>query len=210
MRMRRKKHGAERYAACEKYLMPENFTSVKDIYGTEKPLRVEIGCGKGDFICKTSEAEPDYNYVAFEKVLDVLVVAAEKISSLELSNVRVMRADANTIDEYFPEHSVDRIYLNFSDPWPKKGYFKRRLTYRGFLEKYKKILKKGGAVYFKTDNDALFDFSLEEFAAAGFRLEAVTRDLHTSEYAEGNIMTEYERNFSSMGKNINHLRAFID
>ena len=209
MRMRRKKHGAERLAACGEYLMPEEFSSTLQIYGTQSPLRIEIGCGKGDFIIGTAQNEGAFNYVAVEKVGDVMVVAAEKVKSLGLTNVRLMRADAGSLDEYFPAHCVDRIYLNFSDPWPKKGYFKRRLTYRGFLEKYKKLLIPGGSIYFKTDDEALFDFSLEELQASGFTVECVTRDLHASEYNEGNVMTEYERNFSSMGKKINHLRAYV-
>ena len=110
-----------------------------------------------------------------------------------------MIGDAKTLTEYFEPHTFDRLYLNFSDPWPKAGHAKRRLTHRGFLEIYRGLLKEGGMLYFKTDNEGLFDFSLEEFAAAGLTIEWQTRDLHNTELAATNIMTEYETNFSSKG-----------
>ncbi|MBQ8182846.1 MAG: tRNA (guanosine(46)-N7)-methyltransferase TrmB [Clostridia bacterium] len=210
MRIKKKKHGAERLEACGdiviKNLKEEGSTSEK-LFGNSNPLRIEIGCGKGDFIVGTAAKEPDVNFLAIEKVSDVLMLAAEKVKKSELKNIRVCCVDAKELSEIFSAGSVDRIYLNFSDPWPKSRHEKRRLTYRSFLEIYKKILKTDGALYFKTDNRGLFDFSLEEFKGFGMRLEKLTYDLHNSEYMEGNVMTEYEKRFSSMGVPINRVEA---
>ena len=212
MRVHKKKHGAERLEACGniviKDLKAEGNTS-QELFGNDNPIRIEIGCGKGDFIVGTAAKEPDVNFLAVEKVSDVLVIAAEKVKNSGLSNVRVCCVDAKELEEIFPEGSIDRIYLNFSDPWPKSRHEKRRLTYRTFLEIYKKILKPDGAVYFKTDNRGLFDFSLEEFKEFGMRLEKLTFDLHNSEYMEGNVMTEYERRFSGMGVSINRVEGYF-
>lgn len=212
MRVKKKKHGAERLEACGKIvikdLRAEGNTS-QQLFGNDNPIRIEIGCGKGDFIVGTAAKEPDVNFLAVEKVSDVLMLAAEKVKKSELPNVRVCCVDAKELAEIFPEGSIDRIYLNFSDPWPKSRHEKRRLTYRTFLEIYKKILKPDGAVYFKTDNRGLFDFSLEEFKEFGMRLEKLTFDLHNSEYMEGNVMTEYERRFSGMGVSINRVEGYF-
>lgn len=212
MRVKKKKHGAERLEACGKIvikdLRAEGNTS-QQLFGNDNPIRIEIGCGKGDFIVCTAAKEPDVNFLALEKVSDVLMLAAEKVKKSELSNIRVCCVDAKELAEIFPEGSIDRIYLNFSDPWPKSRHEKRRLTYRTFLEIYKKILKPDGAVYFKTDNRGLFDFSLEEFKEFGMRLEKLTFDLHNSEYMEGNVMTEYERRFSGMGVSINRVEGYF-
>lgn len=212
MRVKKKKHGAERLEACGKIvikdLRAEGNTALQ-LFGNDNPIRIEIGCGKGDFIVGTAAKEPDVNFLAVEKVSDVLMLAAEKVKRSELPNIRVCCVDAKELAEIFPESSIDRIYLNFSDPWPKSRHEKRRLTYRTFLEIYKKILKPDGAVYFKTDNRGLFDFSLEEFKEFGMRLEKLTFDLHDSEYMEGNVMTEYERRFSSMGVPINRVEGYF-
>lgn len=210
MRIKKKKHGAERLEACGdiviKDLRAEGNTA-QQLFGNDNPIRIEIGCGKGDFIVGTAEKEPGVNFLAIEKVSDVLMLAAEKVKKSELSNIRVCCVDAKELVEIFPEGSIDRIYLNFSDPWPKSRHEKRRLTYRTFLEIYKKILKPDGAIYFKTDNRGLFDFSLEEFKEFGMTLDKLTYDLHNSEYLEGNVMTEYEKRFSSMGVPINRVEA---
>ena len=213
MRVHKKKHGAERLEACGniviKDLKSEGNTS-QALFGNDNPIRIEIGCGKGDFIVGTAAKEPDVNFLAVEKVSDVLVIAAEKVKNSGLSNVRVCCVDAKELEEIFPEGSIDRIYLNFSDPWPKARHEKRRLTYRTFLAIYKKILKKDGAIHFKTDNRGLFDFSLEEFKEFGMRMEKLTFDLHNSEYMEGNVMTEYEKRFSSMGVPINRVECYFE
>lgn len=212
MRVKKKKYGAQRLEACGniviKNLKEAGNTSEK-LFGNNNPLRIEIGCGKGDFITGTAKKEPDVNFLAVERVSDVLVTAAEKVKNSELKNVRVCCIDAKELAEIFEEGSIDRIYLNFSDPWPKSRHEKRRLTYRSFLEIYKKILKPGSAVYFKTDNRGLFDFSVEEFKEFGLKLDKLTYDLHNSEYFESNVMTEYEKRFSSMGVPINRVEAYF-
>lgn len=213
MRVKKKKHGAQRLEACGEIVITDlksQGNTSKTLFGNSNPLRLEIGCGKGDFIVGTAFAEPEVNFLAVERVSDVLVLAAEKVKKSGLSNVRVCCTDAAQLGEIFPEGSVDRIYLNFSDPWPKSRHEKRRLTYRTFLDIYKKILKPGGAVFFKTDNRPLFDFSLEEFKNYGMTVEKITYDLHNSEYAVGNILTEYEKRFSDMGVPINRAEVYFD
>ncbi len=203
MRMRKKKHGAERIAACAEYFL-QNREEI-----TNFPIEIEIGCGKGAFITQMARRFPDRNFVAIEKISDVILFAAEKLKEQKLENVKLMRANAQTLNEFFKAGDVKRIYLNFSDPWPKKGHYKRRLTYRGFLELYKTFLTADGEIILKTDNVSLFDFSLEEFEAAGFKLREISRDLHNSGYAEDNIMTEYEKNFSEKGFSINRVVAYL-
>ena len=203
MRARKKKHGAERLAAVSEYFIE------RPVLEDNKKTYLEIGCGKGKFIIENAEKNPDINYIAVEKVSDVILLAAEKANNKQLMNIKFMICDAKGLNEIFPEHSVDRIYLNFSDPWPKAGHYKRRLTYKAFLDVYKQILKTDGAIFFKTDNIGLFEFSLESFTADGWRLENVTYDLHNSEFAEENIMKEYEKNFSEKGFKINRLEAYL-
>ena len=203
MRMRKKKHGAERISACSEYFIPEG-TEINDF-----PIELEIGCGKGSFISGMSKRYPEKKFIAMERVSDVILLAAERIKSEEINNVKFIIGDARNLKEYFPAASVERLYLNFSDPWPKKGYAKRRLTHRGFLELYKEILVPNGEIVFKTDNIGLFEFSLEEFTAAGFKLRELTYDLHNSEYNDNNIVTEYEKNFSEKGFKINRVVAYL-
>lgn len=212
MRMRKKKHADERILACDELMLHTNETDTafkeSDFINNGK-LRLEIGCGKGGFICETAKRESDVHFIAVEKISNVAVSALERAKAAELENLRFVIGDAAKICELLPEHSVDILYLNFSDPWPKKGYAKRRLTHRAFLELYRRVLKPDGAIFFKTDNRGLFDFSLEEFTAAGYVLKNVTYDLHNSEFAENNVMTEYERNFSEKGVPINRCEAHL-
>ena len=210
MRMRKKKHGAERIEACAELriadpaAMKEGFG---DIFPVERPVHMEIGCGKGNFACGMAKKYPDVNFVAVERVADVCCIALEKAKAAsaerQSDNIRFLIGDAKILAENVKPHSLDCIYLNFSDPWPKKGHAKRRLTHRGFLEIYKGLLKEDGILRLKTDNVGLFDFSLEEFEAVGATVLWQTRDLHTSERAEDNVMTEYEKNFSEKGFTIN-------
>ena len=206
MRMRRKKHGAERIAACSAILIEQNSAETVDpasFFSVSRPLHLEIGCGKGDFAVGMATKHPDCNFIAMERVPDVACIALEKAMAAKDSrpdNLRFLIGDAQTLNDRFLPHTVERIYLNFSDPWPKKGYAKRRLTHRGFLEAYRTLLCEGGTLYLKTDNEGLFDFSLEEFAACGLTVEWISRDLHTSEMAADNVMTEYERSFSEKGQ----------
>ncbi len=208
MRMRKKKHGAERIEACADILIknPESLREgIGDVFSRKGILCLEIGCGKGNFSVGMTKKYPEINLIAMEKIADVCCVALEKAMADRESrpdNLRFIIGDAEKLVEWFPPHSVDRIYLNFSDPWPKSGHAKRRLTHRNFLEKYKNILKVGGELIFKTDNEGLFDFSIEEFEAFGLEMLWMTRDLHASDRAEENVMTEYEKNFSEKGFSI--------
>ena len=206
MRMRRKKHGAERIAACSEILIERPTAPVEDLqayFSLPRPIHLEIGCGKGDFAVGMAAKHPDCNFIAMERVSDVACLALEKAMNAKDTrpdNLRFLIGDAQNLTEWFPQHSVDCIYLNFSDPWPKKGYAKRRLTHEGFLNRYREILREGGRLLLKTDNEGLFDFSLEQFALCGLTVEWMTRDLHASEMAKDNVMTEYERNFSQKGQ----------
>lgn len=197
MRMRARGHLDERLDACQNITL-ENYNDAAHEFIGSSPLHIEIGCGKGRFITETAKLNPEIKYIAVEKVSNVIVLAMEKAVNAEVSNLRFMRGNFQILAESIPDKSTDRIYLNFSDPWPKKGYAKRRLTHGGFLEIYKRILKDDGEICFKTDNRELFDFSLESFPENGFELSEVTFDLHNSDF-EGNIMTEYEERFSQMG-----------
>ncbi len=208
MRMRKKKNGAARIEACRELLI----TDVERLknepqyaFPCKKPLHLEIGCGKGSFACGMANAHSNVNFIAMEKVPDVACLALEKAkrsAEERNNNLRFLIGDAKNLLEWFPKASIDCIYLNFSDPWPKSGHAKRRLTYRSFLALYQELLIPNGILAFKTDNEGLFDFSIEEFQEFGLEIEWLTRDLHTSEYNEGNVMTEYETLFSSKGQPI--------
>ena len=179
-----------------------------EVFNNDNPVRIEIGMGKGRFVSTLAQLNPDINYVGIEKYSSVLLRAVEKQDELNLPNLRFIRMDAEAITEVFDRGEVDRIYLNFSDPWPKDRHAKRRLTSRQFFERYNIILKKDGQVEFKTDNRSLFDFSVEEVKEAGWQLRAVTYDLHNdAKLCEGNVMTEYEERFSAAGNPICKLIA---
>lgn len=209
MRMRKKKHGEERLAACSEFLvekpslanLPEN-----------SPVWLEIGAGKGGFAKGMTKKHPHVSYFAMERVTDCVVLAAEGAkreaeASGDCRNLKFIIDTADNLTKLFAPKSVDAIFLNFSDPWPKKGYAKRRLTHRRYLAVYFNLLKDGGTLTFKTDNVGLFDFSLEEIESMGLELDAVTRDLHASEYMKDNVVTEYEAAFSSQGVKINMLKV---
>ncbi len=205
MRMRKKKNGAARIEACGDLLISDHEALVEDAqfaFPVKKELHLEIGCGKGNFSCGMSVLHPSINFIAMEKVPDVACLALEKAKKSDADredNLRFLIGDAKNLTEWLPPHSVDCIYLNFSDPWPKSGHAKRRLTHKNFLEIYRGILCDGGILKLKTDNLGLFEFSLESFAEFGLELLWSTRDLHASEKNTGNVMTEYEANFSSQG-----------
>ncbi len=174
-----------------------------DIFGNDHPIRIEIGMGKGQFIHALAKLHPEINYVGIEKYSSVLLRAIQKMEEEELPNLKFVRMDAEDILKVFDPGEVDRIYLNFSDPWPKDRHAKRRLPSEAFLRRYDVILKKDGQLEFKTDNRPLFDFAVEELEPAGWKAEVITYDLHADEkLMEGNIMTEYEEKFSSMGNPI--------
>lgn len=209
MRMRKKKHGNERIEACSEFLLGGKEEINKLRAEGNMPLRLEIGCGKGDFAVTFSSRYKDKLFVAMEKFSDVAVCTLEKAKVAECDNLKVYIGDAKNLPELFEKGDICELYLNFSDPWPKSGHAKRRLTYREFLKLYKSIMTDDGVIIFKTDNRPLFDFSLEEFEAEGFKLENITYDLHNSPQNEGNIETEYERNFSAKGFSINRVEAYL-
>ena len=197
------------YANEYVYTEPEGMAGTwSQIFGNNNPVHIEIGMGKGRFITTLASMNPDINYVGIEKYSSVLLRAVEKQDELCLPNLRFIRMDAENITSVFGKEEVDRIYLNFSDPWPKDRHAKRRLTSRQFFARYDEILKSTGRVEFKTDNRPLFDFSVEEVNEAGWKLSVCTYDLHNDEkLVEGNVMTEYEERFSSQGNPICKLVA---
>ena len=173
------------------------------VFENPGPLHLEIGCGKGRFLQELALRHPEVNYLGIEKFSSVLLRALEKRAETDCNNLFFLRFDAEELTEIFAGGEVGKIYLNFSDPWPKARHHKRRLTSREFLARYERILSPGGVVEFKTDNVKLFDFSLEEAEAAGWEVLQVTRDLHRDPVMnEGNIMTEYEQKFSLLGNRI--------
>lgn len=209
MRMRKKKNCGERMERCSELWIKnpeENRGKWRDVFGNDNDIHLEIGCGKGDFVCGIASLHRDINYIAIEKVKDVLVMAMEKASAAGLKNVRFIDADAQNLESIFKFAEIKRIYLNFSDPWKKGKQAKRRLTHKNFLDKYKKLLPEGNYICFKTDNKALFEFSLNSFAQENFKLENITFDLHASSIEE-NVMTEYEKRFSQVGMPIYRLTA---
>ena len=205
MRLRNIK-GADERIAESKYVVQnpaEVKGSWKDCFGNSNPLYIEIGMGKGQFLHAMAKEYPDVNFVGVEKYSSVLLRAIQKMEEDEVSNLKFICIDAKEILDAFGEGEVDKIYLNFSDPWPKDRHAKRRLPSREFLKKYDVILKKDGFLEFKTDNRGLFDFAVEELPEAGWKAKVVTYDLHNDEeLCKGNIMTEYEEKFSSMGNPI--------
>jgi len=176
-----------------------------EMHPGRRTLQLELGCGKGGFTCAAAAAEPEALLVAVERVPDAMVVAMERAVAAGLENVRFIDADAGMLPELFAPGEASRIYINFCDPWPKKKQFKRRLTAPGFLALYRQVLAPGGEIWFKTDNAPLFDWSLEQLAAAGFRLSEVTHDLHAG--GEKGILTDYEKKFVGEGKPICRLVA---
>lgn len=175
-----------------------------EVFGNDNPIHIEIGMGKGTYIMECARRNPDINYIGIEKYSSVLLRALEKREEEpDLKNLYFIRMDAEYIENVFDKDEVDNIFLNFSDPWPKERNAKRRLTSDRFLKRYTNIMKKDGKVTFKTDNKDLFEYSVETATECGWTIEILTRDLHHSEYNEGNIMTEYEKKFSQLGNKIN-------
>ena len=242
MRMKKKRHGNDRIELLSDLFCEQATDAIapdSSAYASNAPLRVEIGCGKGDFVRQLSVKEPNYNYLAIEKISDVAIVAAEKyaisrglgdkapnggwvradgsvtaygegkveLTLEERGNVRFLVGDAKQLLESMPDSSVESLYINFCDPWSKKGYAKRRLTHIDFLKMYSRILMPGGKLCFKTDNRELFDFSVEQIGESSFTIQDISYDLHASEFNRENLRTEYEENFSAKGFKINYLKA---
>lgn len=162
-------------------------------FANDNPIYLEIGMGKGDFIIENAKKYPNINFIGIEKYDSVIVRALQKLKNEDLINLKLIRIDAKFLDELF-FHEIDRIYLNFSDPWPKKRHTERRLTSHTFLRKYDSVLKKEKKLYIKTDNTSLFEFSLESLTQYGYFIDKVSLDLHNSDVKD-NIMTEYEKKF---------------
>ena len=222
MRMRKKKHLDERLEACGDYFIKAmtddlNFeTSIekkeyfdfKELFGNDNPVELEIGCGKGGFVNEKAKQNPDINFLAVEKIGNVIVSACEAAKENNLPNVRFLKCSAEYLEKYIKPKSIARIYLNFSCPYPKNKYKNHRLTNRKFLKIYSGILADGAEIHQKTDNMHFFEYSLEEFSFAGFKMKNISLDLHKSDF-EGNIVTEYEKRFSEMGFPIYRLEAYI-
>ncbi len=179
----------------------------KDVFGNENPIEIEIGMGKGRFIMELAALHPNINYVGIERYPSVLLRGLQKRAELELNNIYFMCVDAKNLAEIYAPGEVEKIYLNFSDPWPKDRHEKRRLTSEDFMAVYNQILRPDGVVEFKTDNRGLFDYSLEAIPRAGWKIKDFTYDLHNDEMGIGNVMTEYEEKFSSKGNPIYKLIA---
>lgn len=175
-------------------------------FKNNNPIHLEVGTGKGQFITGLGELNPDSNYIGFELQTSVIVSALDKIIEKELKNVKLINNDAQKLTEFFGVGELSRVYLNFSDPWPKIRHAKRRLTHHNFLQLYKTLLKEDGEIHFKTDNQHLFEFSLESFSSFGMVVKNISLDLHKSEI-EGNVMTEYEEKFSQKGNPIYRCEA---
>ena len=188
--------GSREMIADSKYVIQDAENQkgkIKTYFEKEQPIRIEIGMGKGRFIMQMAEENPEINFIGIEKYSSVLLRAIQKMEQNELPNLRFIRMDAEDITEVFEKGEVDRIFLNFSDPWPKDRHAKRRLPSKEFLKRYDEILKKDGVIEFKTDNRDLFDFAVEQLEPAGWKAEVITYDLHHDPVlCEGNIMTEYE------------------
>lgn len=201
MRLRKVKNALERLRENEQYFV-ENASSFKGKWNTlfqnANPIHIEIGCGKGSFIKELASRNPSINYLAIEKYDSVLLRALEKVEAENLKNLRLILLDASQLEDFFGIGEVSRIYINFSDPWPKYAHRKRRLTYTSFLESYKRILTEAGEVFQKTDNRKLFEFSLESFSQNGWFLSNISLDLHKDEEQE-NIRTEFEEKWSKLG-----------
>ena len=204
MRMRRMKNLDSRMEATSAYRIgvPEDY---KGKWRSLKPdctaLWVEVGCGKGKFTAETAEANPDVLLIAVERCREAMVVAMEKAQKMGLKNVFFIDMDVAGIEEIFAAGEMDRLFINFPDPWPRKKNAKRRLTHRGFLDKYCRTVKEGGEIHFKTDNAPLFEYSVEEFAACGLQVNNLTRNLHENGIV--GIMTGYEEKFHALGTPIN-------
>ena len=212
MRQRKAKNLEEKLKACSGYIIEEHMHGNCDRYfDVQQPLFLEIGCGKGNFIIKKALENPDKNYIAIEGQETVILRALEKAMLVEggIPNLKFMMTFVNSMNDFFCENQLEGIYLNFSDPWPKARHAKRRLTYRERLLDYKWALKEGGFIEFKSDNDGLYEFTLEEIREAGFEIAEETRDLHNSDYESRYTTTEYEEKFRDKGKNINYVKAVV-
>lgn len=221
MRMRKKKHLEERIEKCDNVISlisddsnvltaieKKEYIDTKALFGNDNPVVLEIGCGKGRFACEFAKREPDINVLALEKCENVLVMACETAMKENITNLKFLHSGAEYLEKYIRPESIERIYLNFSCPYPKNRYANHRLTNQRFLKSYEVILKKGAEIHQKTDNMHFFEYSIEQLTGYGFSLKNISLDLHNSDF-EGNIETEYEHRFASQGMPIYRLEAYI-
>ncbi|NTR84776.1 tRNA (guanosine(46)-N7)-methyltransferase TrmB [Enterococcus faecium] len=209
MRVRNRPGAAEMLAAHPNFVISDPTLwkgTWNELFGNDHPIHIEIGMGKGQFITGMAKAHPEINYIGVEMQVSVVSIALDKLIEQPLPNLKLLHVDGSALTEYFADSEVDQIYLNFSDPWPKKRHEKRRLTYKTFLAVDEQILRPNGEIHFKTDNQGLFEYSLASFSQYGMILKQVWLDLHQSQF-EGNIMTEYEEKFSSKGQRIYRVEA---
>lgn len=221
MRMRKKKYLEERLAKCDNIIKllsddcnfltaieKKEYIDIKELFGNDNPVVLEIGCGKGRFACELAKRDPDINVLALEKCANVVVMAGEAAMNDNIQNLKFLHCGAEYLEKYIKPESIERIYLNFSCPYPKNRYANHRLTNERFLKSYKVILKKGAEIHQKTDNMHFFEYSIEQLTGSGFSLKNVYLDLHNSGF-EGNIETEYEHRFASLGMPIYRLEAYL-
>lgn len=222
MRMRRKKNLESRLDRCGDLLfsikdVDKNFKTAietkeyfnyRELFGNDNPVHMEIGCGKGQFACEIAKRNPDINYIAVEKSANVIVQAVEKVIDAGLTNIKFVKGSAEYLPRFIPDGSIDRIYLNFSCPFPKNRYANHRLTNKTFLALYEMMLSDGAEIHQKTDNMHFFEYSINELSDYGFTIKNVSLDLHNSGF-EGNIVTEYEKRFSDLGQPIYRLEAYL-
>ncbi|MBQ8027087.1 MAG: tRNA (guanosine(46)-N7)-methyltransferase TrmB [Clostridia bacterium] len=222
MRMRKKKYLEERLAECGDNIIKlfsddrnfltaiekKEYIDFEELFGNNNPVVLEVGCGKGRFACELAKREPNINVLALEKVANVIVAASETAREENISNLKFLHGGAEYLEKYIRPDSIERIYLNFSCPYPKKSYANHRLTNARFLKSYDVILKEGAEIHQKTDNMHFFEYSIEQLTSYGFKLKNVSLDLHNSDF-EGNIETEYEHRFASQGMPIYRLEAYL-
>ena len=212
MRVRNRKGATELLEAHPQYVILNPADAKgrwQEIFGNDHPIHVEIGSGKGAFVSGMAKANPEINYIGIDIQKSVLSYALDKVLATDVSNIKLLWVDGSDLTDYFEEGEIDRLYLNFSDPWPKKRHEKRRLTYQSFLATYQQILPENGEIHFKTDNRGLFEYSLVSFSQYGMKLKGVWLDLHASDF-EDNVLTEYEQKFANKGQVIYRVEAAFE
>ena len=212
MRVRNRKGATELLEAHPQYVILNPADAKgrwQEIFGNDHPIHVEVGSGKGAFVSGMAKANPEINYIGIDIQKSVLSYALDKVIATDVPNIKLLWVDGSDLTDYFEEGEIDRLYLNFSDPWPKKRHEKRRLTYQSFLATYQQILPENGEIHFKTDNRGLFEYSLVSFSQYGMKLKGVWLDLHASDF-EDNVLTEYEQKFANKGQVIYRVEAAFE
>ena len=212
MRVRNRKGATELLEAHPQYVILNPADAKgrwQEIFGNDYPIHVEVGSGKGAFVSGMAKANPEINYIGIDIQKSVLSYALDKVLATDVPNIKLLWVDGSDLTDYFEDGEIDRLYLNFSDPWPKKRHEKRRLTYQSFLATYQQILPENGEIHFKTDNRGLFEYSLVSFSQYGMKLKGVWLDLHASDF-EDNVLTEYEQKFANKGQVIYRVEAAFE